>query len=299
MNRWKQTALITAACCGTYFIMRSLPVEPCEFLHYGDFINDEGVIEGCGYEETAFFDMEEIRFAVIPQIRLLNDPAPGQPLEVDLTLTTSTGKPIRWEEIAVSHTERIHAMVVDPSLTDYQHLHPQPAGGPGHYRFEFTPKNPGTYQIYLDLIPLTNSRRTLLHTSLSVPGQPATPQLAQSFQYQTDDLRFRFLPQQENQLAGEEITFRLEVEHANGQPTVFSPVMDSYAHVVAFDPRRAGFAHLHPLNPFLTGQDPANPDLQFAFQFDQPGAYRVWAQVVINGREIFAPFDIQVDPLKS
>ncbi|NDV63340.1 hypothetical protein G0Q06_12815 [Puniceicoccales bacterium CK1056] len=294
MSRPIQITLITLACIGVYFGLRSLPVEKCEFLHYGDFINSEGVIEGCGYEETEFFTMSEIQFPILPVLTPLTDPVVGQPTTFKLTLFTTTGKPVKWEEIAVSHTEKIHAMVVDPSLQDYQHLHPQAAGPAGHYLFEMTPKRAGDYKVYLDFIPLINSRRTLLEASFTVPGTPETPSPGSLMEFEDGDLQFAFIPSQEKLVTGEEVRFKLEVETKDNSPTRFSPVMDSYAHVVAFDENNTGFAHLHPQNPFIEGQDPLNPELEFAFLFDQPGYYRVWAQVIVNDRQVFAPFDLTI-----
>jgi hypothetical protein len=295
MKRSTQVTLITLGCVTAYLGLRSLPVEECAFLHYGEFVNDQGVIEGCGYEETDFFVMSELRFPIISTLTPLGDPRVGEPVSFKLTLFTTTGKPIRYEEIAVSHTERIHAMVVDPSLEDYQHLHPRPAGPAGHYLFEMTPRKAGEYSVYLDLIPLINSRRTLLETRFSVPGTAGNPHPGESVRYSRENLEFSFEPVQERLVTGEELRFRLKVSSHDGSPTRFAPVMDSYAHVVAFDEAGTGFAHLHPQNPFIEGQDPLNPDLEFVFLFDNPGYYRVWAQVIINGEEIFAPFDLLVD----
>lgn len=294
MKRWTQATLITAGCVAVYFGMRSLPVEKCEFLHYGDYVNAEGVIEGCGYEETEFFNMREIRFPVIAELIPLSDPVPGEPVRFTLTLFTTSGKPIEWNQIAVSHTERIHAMVVDPSLNDYQHIHPQPVGPPGHYAFEMTPRRKGRYAVYLDFISLITSRRTLLETGFTVEGVPEFAIPDKSLRHEDGNLRFAFIPQNRHLNAGEELRFRLQVETSDDSEARFSPVMDSYAHMVVFDAEGTGFAHLHPLNPFIEGQDPLNPDLEFAFLFDRPGHYRVWAQVIVNGREVFAPFDLLI-----
>lgn len=294
MKRIKEIGWITAACLGTYVGLRSLPVEKCEFLHYGDYVNSEGVIEGCGYEETEFFVMEELRYPIIPTLTPLEEPAVGKATPFKLTLFTTTGKPIKWEEIAVSHTERIHAMVVDRSLGDYHHLHPQPAGPAGHYLVEMTPRRPGPYAVYLDFISLTNSRRTLLSSSFEVPGEAGQPVPGKRKTFRQGELTFAFVPLQEETLAGQESRFRLQVSADDGGPTRFAPVMDSYAHVVAFDEGRTGFAHLHPQNPFIEGQDPLNPDLEFAFLFGEPGYYRVWAQLVVNDEHILAPFDLMV-----
>ena len=35
-------------------------------------------------------------------------------------------------------------------------------------------------------------------------------------------------------------------------------------------------------------------NLQFSFSLESPGPYRIWAQVKIDGREIFVPYDLNV-----
>jgi hypothetical protein len=75
------------------------------------------------------------------------------------------------------------------------------------------------------------------------------------------------------------------------------PVMGAFAHVVAFDPERNGFAHLHPLagDP-LAPPDATAPVLAFRVTIPQPGRYIVWAQVRMEGRDRFAPFSLEVAP---
>ncbi len=295
MSRSLQISLITVACLAVYLTLRWLPVEECKFLHYGDYVNAEGIIEGCGYEETEFFDMNEIRYPIIAELTPLTDPVIGEALTCSLTLFTTTGKPIEWDQIAVSHTERIHAMVVDPSLQDYQHVHPQPAGPAGHYLVQVRPAKAGYYSVYLDFIPLTTSRRTLLECGFEVSGTVEAPDPRQSLQHSDVATEFNFVPSTDRLITGEELTFKLEVKPKDLSPTHFTPVMDSYAHVVAFDSAGTGFAHLHPVNPLVDGQDPYNPDLRFTFKFDKPGYYRVWTQFIVNGEHTFVPFDLIIE----
>jgi len=294
VSRSLQITIITAACVAAYLGLRSLPVQKCNFLHYGDYVNSEGVIEGCGYEETGFFDMSKIRFPIIAELTPLTEPRIGEPLSCTLTLFTTTGKPIKWEEIAVSHTERIHAMVVDPSLEDYQHVHPQPAGPDGYFLLQVIPRRGGHYHVYLDFIPLITSRRTLVETGFDVPGDPGIPHPGQRLDFSTDSLVMHFNSKQDRLVAGKDLSFTLDVRTRDGSPTRFGTIMNSYAHVVAFDQGLTGFAHLHPQNPIVEGQDPLHPDLNFTFRFDEPGYYRVWAQFVVNDEHIFAPFDLMV-----
>jgi len=303
MNRALQISAITLTCVAGYIGLRSLPVEQCELLHYGDYVNAEGVIEGCGYEEVAFFDLEELRYPVNAKIEALGVPRAGEEAQFVVTLSTSTGRPIRAEDLAIAHTERLHAMVIDPQRRDYHHVHPEPTGMPGSYQFALTPAAAGTYRVFFDFISLISNRRMLVAGEFEVSGKDgkdggamaaaaAPVPAATRLQAEVDGLRYTLHPLEGALGIGRQTRFELRIEALDGGPLVFEPVMDSYAHVVAFDSARRGFAHFHPLNPLVEGQDPARPDLNFAFRLDEPGHYRVWAQLKVNGRERFVPFDL-------
>jgi hypothetical protein len=284
-------ALITAACVAGYFGLRSLPVEPCNFLHYGDYVGADGVVDACGFEETDFFDLQRIRFPIIAELVPDAMPRAGEPVRFDLFLRTSTGRPIAYADIAISHTERLHLLVVDATLEDYQHLHPQPGAAPGSYTFSITPRRAGAYRVYFDFIPLLTSRRTLLQSGFTVAAGPNGPTEPASPTGATPAVR---LAGAETPLqTGREHDLRLEAMPADGvEPPHFELVMGSYAHLVAFDAAGRGFAHLHPRSPVVAGQDPRAPELDFRIRLDQPGHYRVWAQIKTDGNERFLPFDL-------
>lgn len=295
-RQWITTAALTAGCLGGYFVLRAVPVEACDFLHYGEFVNSAGVLEGCGFEETGFFDLDELRFPILVELEPLGELRAGQETLFQLSLQTSSGRILSYEDLAVSHTERLHAMIVDESLEDYQHIHPEPGGAPGTYVFSLTPRRSGDYSVFLDLIPLRTARRAFLHSTFSVPGETAPTERSEPWeQTLPDGFVVRMEPANGRFQAGAEVPFELTVESPAGESFEFQPVMDAFAHIVAFAPGRNGFAHFHPVNPFIDGQDPRNPDLDFVFSVDTPGSYRVWAQFSLNGEERFVPFDLQVE----
>ena len=297
-----QWILISASCLLVFIGARSVPVESCEFLHYGDYVDDDGVIAGCGYEETNFFDLSELRFPIRFELVPDHPPVAGEPVNFSLSLRTTTGRAIDFKDIAITHTERVHAMVVDETLEDYQHLHPQPAGPSGHFRFQMTPNQTGTYRVYLDFIPLTNSRRTLLSAEFEVardaPSESAAPMSRSAANAplisNAGGHRFELALDQAALKTGELIDMELKPLGDPANWPAFELVMGAYSHLVAFDPQRLGFAHLHPKNPIVEGQDPRNPDMRFQLELDQPGDYRIWAQVRIDGEDVFVPFDLSL-----
>src|SRR6185369_1252020 len=75
----------------------------------------------------------------------------GKPIKGTLRLKQLTGAPVLITDLRVVHTERIHLLIIDPTLTDYHHVHPVPTKTPGEYEFTFTPQKPGTYRAWADL----------------------------------------------------------------------------------------------------------------------------------------------------
>lgn len=301
MRTSTQWILITAGCIGVFVALRLVPVESCEFLHYGDYVDENGVIEGCGYEETSFFDLNELRFPILFDLIPDQQPVVGQPAAFTLALRTTTGRTIDVSDIAVTHTEKLHAMIVDSSLEDYQHIHPWADGPSGHFRFKMTPRRAGHYQVYLDFIPLINNRRTLLAATFEVApadtpeapdvrAEPAHPRISRAGSHQ-----FELKLNRSTLQAGEAFEMELVPLGDGAEEIRFELVMGAYAHLVAFDPDRRGFAHLHPMNPVVEGQNPRNPDMRFQLELDKPGNYRIWAQVRIAGEDVFLPFDLSLE----
>src|SRR4029078_13353859 len=65
-----------------------------------------------------------------------------------LTLTSLGGEPINPDQLREVHTRKIHLLIIDGSLTDYHHEHPQPTDVPGAYVFGFTATTPGHYHAW-------------------------------------------------------------------------------------------------------------------------------------------------------
>lgn len=292
---WLQVGVLALICGGIFVALRMAPVEPCEVLHYGDYLAANNEVEFCGEEDTSFIDLVAVRFPVDVSYEALDPAVAGQPVTLDLSLKTSSGTPLQWDDLAVTHTERLHLMVVDEGLRDYQHLHPTPLGAPGHYTITFTPRHGGTYALFFDFLPLVTARRALARSELEVAGPAEALPLGNTRTASVAGYTFALEGPAAAFPRREEVGVRLRLidkpADATGQ---FGLVMGAYAHLVAFDPAQRGFAHLHPRNPFWPDQDPLDPELDFAVRFDEPGSYRLWAQIVLDGQELMIPFDLTV-----
>jgi hypothetical protein len=96
--------------------------------------------------------------------------------------------------------------------------------------------------------------------------------------------------------AKQPIDLTFTITRPDGAAVPLAPVMDAYAHLVAFDQQRSGFAHLHPMqvDP-MQRPDRVRPTMNFKITIPKPGRYVVWAQVNLGGHETFVPFWFDVE----
>jgi hypothetical protein len=226
-------------------------------------------------------------------------PQAGADVDATLVLTTFSGKPIAPEDLQVVQTRRIHLLITDPSLDDYQHVHPVPGRRPGEWTFRFHPRFGGAYRIFADFTPVATNRGLYSETEIAVGGTPnpaAAGTQPVSWVADEDGYHFALTPASLPVRSGVQANLKLAVTRAGGGPVPLEPVMGAYAHLVAFDTQRSGFAHIHP-NPVeaAVSPDPVNPVFTFRLMIPRPGRYVIWSQVDLAGRETFAPFWFDVD----
>lgn len=290
-----QVAGITLAAIALYAGFRALPTGTN--LHQVDFnTQGKGMVELCDPSNPQFVAVTTARSPVTMALRGDIPAVPGRESRLVLALTTSTGKPVGPGSLLVQHTRKLHLLVVDPTLRDYQHLHPEPGETEGEWVFSFTPRLAGTYRVFADFVPVPTGRSLYAGAELPVAGEVAVNTNILSWDAEVDGYRFHLAPSAPIR-AGKPADLAFTVARDAGGAVPMEPVMGAFAHLVAFDLARVGFAHLHPveigLKPF---PDPAKPLLDFKITIPDPGVYVIWAQVKLAGREVFAPFWFEVAP---
>ena len=301
MKRSVKSVLLIIPFALAYFVARSLPVEPCDFLHEETY-NEQGELDYCGPGDTGFVDLTIRKWPLTMSLRPLGDVILNEPCDFEINLKEFDGSPLSANEVALSHTEKIHLMAVDPSLEDYQHLHPIPDSlFDGIWRFTFTPKRTGEYKIFLDLIPIRSPRRVLLSGSFIVKGEDKNETKIVKGHVTHASLGDRNFTLEINQddSSSDELILTLRARDSDGNPLKLRPVMGAHAHMVAFDWDRKGFAHLHPLELeglFGPVTESTTNDLQFSFTSSQIDECRIWAQVLLEDdqSETFVPFSLNL-----
>lgn len=288
--------LITLFFAGLYFVLRALPDAQCGFLHYEEIVHPDGTIEYCATNHAGFIDLTQLQYPVDMKISLSGESVKGVEQQVTLELLTPGGMPIAPHELAITHTEKLHVMVIDPSLEDYHHLHPQPEGISGKYTFAFTPERAGTYRVFAEFVPLLTRRQVIATGTIEVEGSEDKIAFERRTESTVGNIHFVLKSVPESMRTGIDYRFDLDVLTTEGAPVFLEDIMGAKGHMVAFDAERKGFAHMHPLESVFSKRSlDSVPELAFLFNVPNPGWYRVFSQIQVDGREVFGSFDLKVE----
>ena len=286
----RQFAWITAGAIAVFVTLRLLPTGTN--LSHMDFRVDPragNAIEFCDPLNPQFIPVVAAKSPVTMSVTL------GAPSTV--RLATASGKPLRPEDLLVTHTQRLHLLIVDSTLQDYQHVHPQPTGKAGEWSFDFAPHSGGAYRFFADFTPVATGRG--LYASADAEINPSKSPLVfiprAGLETVRAGHRFTLSVAAPPARAGQPIDLKFSVVRVDGGAVMLEPVMGAFAHLVAFDEARSGFAHLHPVeSDLLKKPDAISPALNFKLTIPRAGRYAIWAQVNLGGSETFVPFGLDV-----
>lgn len=299
----RQVVFLTVGAIALYVGMRQIPTGT-NLSHLDFNVKGGNSIEFCDPANPQFIPVVAVRSPV--SLTLANvgrSVQPGAPVNLVASLATSAGKPIAEPDLLVSHTEKLHLLLFDPELRDYQHVHPVPGKTSGDWAFTFTPQRSGRYRVFADFTPAATGRGLYASADLDVPANSGstTPVLSgentteasvgKTTEVVQDGIVFRLQPAAFPLKARSMSDFEFSAQRQDGSPVELQPVMDAYAHLVAIDQDRSGFAHLHPAQLVPTdGAAKAYSKLEFKVLIPKAGRYVIWSQVRIGDREYYAPF---------
>ncbi len=298
-RQWRQVAAITAGAIGVFCFLRFLPTGTN--LNHMDFrVNARNSIEFCDPLNPQFIPVVAVASPVTLTLTPGTAPVANEPAQYSLVLRTAKGKPIEAPDLVLAHTKLLHLLIVDPTLTDYQHVHPEPGRQRGEWTFSFTPRLSGRYRVFADFTPAVTGRSLYANADVIVTAGPATGNEAtsvaaapagNSWRVEKSGYIFELQPSSETVRAGRVVDLKFLVTRVGGGPVPMEPVMGAFAHLVAFDETRSGFAHLHPMEvDLLQPPDSVHPALSFKITIPRAGRYVIWSQVNLEGHEVFAPF---------
>ena len=218
----------------------------------------------------------------------------GENNEVILFIQDKQAKPVDVSQFEVVHMQPVHLLIIDPRLNDYHHEHPVQKST-GQYAFNFTPKTGCSYRAWVDVHP-KGSHQQYIPVDLKGAAE-CNELLDKTVNLEASSQGYDFKLELEGDLkAGEAIFANMSITK-DGQPVDFlEPVMSAFAHMVGFYEDYETIAHIHPMGKEPTEDtERGGPTLRFHIEPEQAGYLKLFAQVQIDGKQVFVPFGIVVD----
>ena len=222
----------------------------------------------------------------------------GKPQSVTLTLTdVKTGAPLGPDQLTLAHTKKLHLLIIDESLTDYQHIHPVAGTKAGEWIFSFTPKFGRTYKVWADATRADGNQEYVFADLAAGSEKAPAPDAKPIATAEKDSLKFA-LSFAGPVKAGEGAMGSVAViDVKTGKPfNQLQPIMGAFGHVVAFSRDWSSIEHVHPLGDEPSKDtDRSGPVIGFHMEPQNAGLLRVFVQILANGKETIVPFTVTVE----
>jgi hypothetical protein len=183
-------------------------------------------------------------------------------------------------------TRDLHLYVVSEDLTTFRHLHPVmaddgtwtapvqlPAAGDHRVVAEFVARDSGG-----------NGDHLVLGRSVEVPGGPASYDAAPDPVLEVEATQAP--------AAGPNGRMELTVRDRDGEPVRLGTYLGAFGHVTGFHEQTGSMVHVHPLDAPAVTEDGST--LTFHTEIDEPGDYRLFVQVRVDGYLHTVPVEVSV-----
>ncbi|MBN8544230.1 MAG: hypothetical protein J0M34_08205 [Alphaproteobacteria bacterium] len=160
-----------------------------------------------------------------------------------------TGAALTPHAIETTHTRKLHTMVVNQSLTDYHHLHPEYNPNTEQWETTFTPRTHEAYHAWNEFTLRGDTAPTQHKTDVPSDAQLRSiePVIAHQNHAKAGDVIIHCNGNSPLR-AGTENTWSIDLRDAHGKPiTYFHPIMGADAHLVGFSKDGTSMIHCHPI----------------------------------------------------
>lgn len=205
--------------------------------------------------------------------------------EVRFRIDDFDGEPVT--DYVEELTKELHLYLVNDDLTVFRHLHPMRSED-GTWTAPFDVPDAGGYRVVTEFVAVDeggNGDHVVLGRPLALPpGDPGDP-LAED---RVVDVTVSQAPS-----TGPNGLLRLVVRDAAGDPVELGTYLGSYSHVTGFQTETGAMVHLHPLDAPDVTED--GSELTFHADIAQPGVYRLFVQVRVDGFLHTVPVELTVE----
>jgi hypothetical protein len=211
-----------------------------------------------------------------------------------LTLLNKDHATVKPDDLVERHAKKLHLLVVDESLTDYHHLHPESAGD--RWRFSFTPQTAHNYKIWADVQVKGEAPQMmpmLLKGTEPCKESCVDKEPAMKAEFSGNKAELTFVTAL---VAGMPAEAKVSILSAEGKPLAnLEPVMGAYAEIAAFTGDFGQAVHVHPTGA-APEKDADRGTVPFSFVLhpEKPGMLKLFVQLRVEGKDVFLPFSVEV-----
>jgi hypothetical protein len=205
--------------------------------------------------------------------------------ELSFRIDDHEGEPVT--DYVEELTKELHLYLVNDDLTVFRHLHPT-RDEDGSWTAPFDVPDAGGYRVVTEFIAVDeggNGDHVVLGRPLALPpGDPGDT---------AAEDRAVSVSVAEAPTTGPNGELRLVVRDPARRPVELGTYLGAYAHVTGFHRETGAMVHLHPLGAPEVTQ--AGSELTFHAEIPDPGDYRLFAQVRVDGFLHTVPVELTVE----
>lgn len=207
-------------------------------------------------------------------------------------IDNKTGRPLSDDEIATTHTQKVHTMVIDNSLSDYHHLHPEYDPARKAFVCQFTPNLQAPYRMWNDFTICNESKPTQIKTDISaVRSYSVPPRIAHTNHLEGAGVSIDIASDKPLR-AGEEAILTVTIRNSSSLPVAdLEPIMGAYGHLAGFSRDGNFFIHSHPMGlPPQSNAELGTGELRFHLTPPVDDSTKFFLQVKRHGQIMTIPF---------
>lgn len=202
-------------------------------------------------------------------------------------INTETNQLIGDQNLNISHEKKLHLIIYDPSLKEFQHVHPEFDGKmwSADVQFAFN----GNYWVWAQGELSADGTEFSSPTRLAVTGGstawPSPPTLTD---IRNGSLGVSAIELSKSKLmAGKMAMLDLKMSRTDGSTPQLTPYLGAFAHIIATPVDGDSLIHVHPVS---TGPSQG----MIHAMFPDAGMYRLWVQFIDGGSLKTIPLSVEV-----
>ncbi len=216
----------------------------------------------------------------------------GRLVPLGIRLSNAAGEPVGDEGLVVSHSRRLHLLLVDEGGDDFQHLAPGSGNEPGTFLAPFVPARSAGYRGWVLAVPAVTRVPEAIPLRLGVgsgelPSLPPDADSGDRLSMEREGLVVSVTSAGTGPLrvhSARTHTIRLHVSRTDGSPVdQLEPFWNAFAHLTLVSWNLDSAFQVHPVGGEILRETlRGGPDLTFKLHPPCPGWWRLYIQVRVG-----------------